>query len=68
MILPNGSNAGDRFKKPLQVSLLKRFRSVIMGHVDLVVLFKLQRIKERVGKNVIHADLTSVVSGNENES
>ena len=40
----------DFFTKPLQGTLFKTFRSVIMGHEDVSVLFKYRRIKERVEK------------------
>lgn len=47
----------DFFTKPLQGSLFRLFRSVIMGHEDIEVLFKLDRIKERVGKQLILPDM-----------
>ncbi len=50
---PTEAMLADFFTKPLQGSLFKLFRSVIMGHEGIEILFKLDRIKEHVGKHVI---------------
>jgi len=65
---PMESMLVDFFTKPLQGTLFKIFRSVIMGHEDVSVLFKLHRIKERVGKDIIRGNLNSDTSGTEGES
>ena len=39
-----------------------------MGHEDVSVLFKLHRIKERVGKDIIRGNLNSDTSGTEGET
>ena len=50
---PTEAMLADFFAKPLQGSLFRLFRSVIMGHEDIEVLFKLDRIKGRVEKQLI---------------
>ena len=54
---PTEAMLADFFTKPLQGSLFRLLRSVIMGHEGIEVLFKLDRIKERVGKQLILPDM-----------
>ena len=49
--------AGRFFAKPLQGTLFRTFRAMIMGHEDISVLFKYRRIKERVKKDLIRRNL-----------
>ena len=65
---PTEAMPADVFTKPLQGTLFRIFRSVIMGHEDISVLFKLHRIKKRVGKDIIRGNLNSDTSGTEDES
>jgi len=39
-----------------------------MGHEDVSILFKLHRIKERIGKDIIRGNLNSDTRGTEGES
>lgn len=41
---------------------------MIMGHEDVSVLFKLHRIKERVGKDIFRGYLNPDTSGTDDES
>jgi len=65
---PTDVMLADFFTKPLQGTLFKTFRSVIMGHEDVSVLFKYRRIKERVEKDVIRTNLNSAASGTGGQS
>jgi len=65
---PTASMLADFFTKPLQGTLFKTFRSVIMGHEDISVLFKLHRIQERVGKDIIRGNLNPDTNGTDDES
>mmetsp|Transcript_17995 Transcript_17995/g.23320 ORF Transcript_17995/g.23320 Transcript_17995/m.23320 type:complete len:96 (+) Transcript_17995:1846-2133(+) len=58
----------DFFTKPLQGTLFRTFRAVIMGHEDISVLFKYRRIKERVEKDVIRTNLNPGASGSGGQS
>jgi hypothetical protein len=58
----------DFFTKPLQGSLFKLFRSVIMGHECIDILFKLDRIKERVGKHMILPNLNEKCEEGQNKT
>ena len=65
---PTESMLADFFTKPLQGTLFRTFRAVIMGHEDISVLFKYRRIKERVEKDVIHRNLNPAASGTSGQS
>jgi len=65
---PTESMLADFFTKPLQGTLFRTFRAVIMGHEDISVLFKYRRIKERVEKDVIRTNLNPGASGSGGQS
>ena len=57
---PTEKMLADFFTKPLQGSLFKVFRAVIMGHEPIDSLLQDHRIKECVGDRVIRSNLQSL--------
>ena len=60
---PTESMLVDFFTKPLQGTLFRTFRAVIMAHEDISDLFKYRCIKEHVEKDVIRTNLNPAASG-----